>query len=400
MDEAPGENREGNGIDVRRATRFVVLLGVVSLFADMTYESARSISGPFLALLGASATVVGVTAGLGEFLGYALRFVSGRIADRSGRYWAVAIFGYVVNLLAVPAMALTGHWLAAVALLFLERIGKALRTPARDAMLSFAGRRTGRGWGFALHEAMDQTGATVGPLLTAAVMFVRNDYRLCFALLLIPAVLSLTVLFTARAQYPHPRHLESTTPALATRGHARPFWLYLGATACIAAGFADYPLIAYHFEKTGAVSAQWIPAMYAVAMGVDGLAALAFGRLYDRRGAIVLVAACLVAVPFAPLVFLGGPGAALAGAVLWGIGMGAQESILKAAVADMTPAETRGTAFGLFHLNFGVFWFLGSALMGILYDTSLPALVAFSVAAQLLSVPLLWRVARSRLLPA
>lgn len=393
---AAAGNGSGRSIDAKRAARFVVLLGIVSLFADMTYESARSITGPFLALLGASATVVGVVAGLGELLGYALRFVSGRIADRTGRYWAVTIAGYCLNLLAVPALALAGNWQPAVGLMFLERIGKALRNPPRDAMLSFAGTRMGRGWGFALHEAMDQTGATVGPLLVAAVMYGRNDYRLAFAVLLVPAVISLGVLLTARATYPRPRDLEPTAPRIDTHGYARPFWLYLAATACIAAGFADYPLIAYHFGKAGTVPQEWIPLLYAVAMGVDGLAALAFGFLYDRRGMPVLIAAALISVPVAPLVFFGGFGAALAGAVLWGIGMGAQESIMKAAVAAMTPAARRGTAFGTFNMSFGIFWFVGSALMGVLYDRSLPALAVFSVIAQLLAVPLLLAVVRQQ----
>ena len=383
-------SHEGRIIDTKRATRFVVLLGIVSLFADMTYESARSITGPFLALLGASATVVGVTAGLGELLGYALRFVSGRIADRTGRYWAVTIFGYCLNLLAVPALALAGNWQLAVLLMFLERIGKAMRNPPRDAMLSFASKRTGRGWGFALHEAMDQTGAMVGPLIVAAVLYLRNDYRLSFAVLLIPALVSLGVLMAARARYPHPRDLESKTPHLDTHGYARPFWLYLAATACIAAGFADYPLIAYHFGKAGTVPQEWIPILYAIAMGVDGLAALAFGWLYDRVGMSVLIGAAAIAVPVAPLVFFGGFGAGFAGAVLWGIGMGAQESILKAEIAEMIPPERRGTAFGTFNTAYGLFWFAGSALMGYLYDFSIKGLIIFSVATQLIAVLIIY----------
>ncbi|MCX8110517.1 MAG: MFS transporter [Syntrophorhabdaceae bacterium] len=354
----------------------------------MTYESARSITGPFLALLGASAAVVGVTAGLGELLGYALRFISGRIADRTGQYWAVTIFGYLLNLMAVPALALVGNWQLAVSLMFLERIGKAMRNPPRDAMLSFASERMGRGWGFALHEAMDQAGATFGPLIVAVVMYFRNDYRLSFAVLLVPAIISLGVLILARKLYPQPKDLESKTPKLDTHGFDRPLWLYLAATACIAAGFADYPLIAYHFSKSGIIKPEWIPILYTIAMAVDGLAALALGRLFDRMGMIVLIGAAAIAIPFAPLVFFGGFFACLAGAILWGIGMGAQESVMKAAVANMSPAKLRGTAFGTFNMSFGIFWFLGSALMGILYDYSVTALVVFSVVIQLISLPL------------
>jgi MFS family permease len=387
------------GSTTRTATQFVVLIGVVSLFTDMTYEAARSITGPFLATLGASATVVGIVAGFGELIGYALRLVSGQFADRTGRYWAITIFGYSMNLLAVPLLALAGNWPLAVFLMFMERTGKAVRTPARDAMLSYAGKQMGRGWGFGLHEALDQTGATLGPLIVATVLYFENDYKLSFAVLLIPALLSLSTLLTARALYPRPHDLEISIPALDMHGFAKPYWLYLAATACIAAGFADYPLIAYHFEKAASVSKEWIPIIYAIAMAVDGLAALIFGYLYDRKGISIIINAALIAVPVAPLVFLGGFYATVAGAVLWGIGMGAQESVMKAAVAAMSPASRRGTAFGLFNMSFGIFWFLGSATMGVLYDFSMSALIAFSVTVQLLSIPLLMLVTKWLRLP-
>lgn len=372
-----------------RATVLVVLLGVVSLFADMTYESARSVLGPFLALLGAGAATVGVAAGLGELLGYMLRFVSGNLVDRNHRYWNMMLVGFCVNLLAVPLLALVDHWREAVCLMFLERAGKAIRTPPRDALLSFAGSRMGRGWGFALHEVLDQTGATVGPLLMAAVLSARHDYRLGFALLLVPALFSLGFLLVARRAYPRPHDLEAQRVELETAGFARPFWWYLAATACIAAGFADYPLIAFHFGRTGTVPPDGIALLYALAMAVEGLAALALGALYDRAGAWILCAAAALAIPVAPLVFLGGFDAAVAGAVLWGAGMGAQESVMKAQVAALSPAHKRGAGFGWYNLGFGVFWFLGSSLMGYLYEVSLAALVLFSVLAQVAAVPLL-----------
>lgn len=370
------------------ALKLVVLLGVVSLFADMTYEGARSITGPYLALLGASATAVGIVAGLGELIGYALRLASGYWADRTRRYWAITIFGYVVNLLAVPLLALAGSWPLAAVLIILERTGKAIRTPARDAMLSHATQQMGRGWGFGLHEALDQIGATLGPLVVGAALYFESGYRPAFAMLAVPAVLSLGTLLLARRLYPRPQSLEKTTPELRTKGFSGAYWLYVAAASCVAMGYADYPLIAFHFEKTASVPSEWIAAFYAIAMAVDGFAALAFGYLYDRLGMIVLVAAAAVSALFAPLAFLGGFGAALAGALLWGLGMGAQESVMRAGVAAMSPAERRGTAYGLFNMSFGVFWFLGSALMGLLYDLSLPALVLFSVTVQLGAIPL------------
>jgi MFS family permease len=380
------------------ALRLVVLLGVVSLFADMTYEGARSTTGPFLAVLGASGFAVGLVAGFGELIGYALRLVSGYIADRTRRYWAVTILGYVLNLLAVPLLALAGRWEVAAALVIAERVGKAIRTPARDAMLSHATKAIGHGWGFGLHEALDQAGAVLGPLLIAAVLRYGDGYRTGFAVLLVPALLALAVLAAAWRQYPHPRELEPIAGEAPAGGRTFPraFWLYLAAAAAVAAGYADFPLIAYHFGKANTVPPAWIPVLYAVAMGVDALAALAFGRLFDRLGLVVLAGSTLLAAPFALLVFRGGFTTALLGMALWGIGMGAQESILRAAVARMIHADRRGSAYGLFNAGYGIAWFTGSALMGYLYDVSARALIAFSIGMQAAAIVLFLLVAIPR----
>ncbi|MBI2935377.1 MAG: MFS transporter [Chloroflexi bacterium] len=180
-------------------------------------------------------------------------------------------------------------------------------------------------------------------------------------------------------------------------GLPRLFWVYLAAASLIAAGYADFPLAAFHFEKESVVSANWIPVFYAIAMGVDGVSALAFGRLFDRIGISSLAIAALVSASFAPLVFLGDFGMALLGAAVWGIGMGAQESIMRAAVAEMVTPERRGSAYGVFNAGYGVSWFLGSVLLGVLYDVSLPALIAFSMVAQLAAVPVLLRVRKPAL---
>jgi MFS family permease len=394
MDSSPHVDRPSASLTKGTALTFVILLGVVSLFADMTYEGARSITGPYLAVLGASATVVGIVAGFGELVGYALRLAAGYLSDRTGRYWTFTLVGYVVNVLAVPLLALAGRWELAAALMIAERVGKAIRTPARDAMLSHATTTMGRGWGFGLHEAMDQIGAFLGPLIVATVLFKRDGYPTAFGVLLVPALLTLGVLVLARLLYPHPRDFEIGTPPLETQGFPRVFWLYLVAVGLIAAGYADFPLIAYHFQKTSLASEGWIPVFYMVAMGVDAVAALVCGRLFDRLGFAVLGSVALVSLLFAPLVFLGNFGVAMLGMALWGVGMGAQESIMRAAVAGMVPATRRGTAYGVFNTGYGLLWFAGSALMGVLYDVSLPALIVFSVVAQLLAVPLLFQVSR------
>jgi MFS family permease len=380
----------------RTALKFVILLGFVSLFADVTYEGARSIAGPYLAVLGASAAIVGIVSGFGELVGYGLRSLFGYISDKTGKYWTMTILGYALNLLAVPLLALAGRWEIAAILMIAERMGKAIRTPARDAMLSHATADIGRGRGFGLHEAMDQIGAMLGPSIVAAVLFFKGGYRNAFGFLLIPALLALGVLAAARLLYPRPRDFETGRVNPERKGFSRTFWIYLAAVAFIAAGFTDFPLIAYHFNRASVATDEWIPVFYAIAMGVDALAALLFGRLFDRKGIPVMAIAALVSSLFAPLVFLGGFAFALLGMMLWGVGMGAQESIMRAALAEMVPADRRGSAYGLFNTGYGLFWFLGSALMGILYDLSLPSMIAFSVTAQLASVPLFIWINRLR----
>lgn len=370
-----------------RAIKFVILLGIISLFSDMTYESARSINGPFLAVLGATGTIVGFIAGAGELIGYGLRLVSGLLADKSKQYWAITFFGYFLNLLAVPLLALAGNWPMAAVLMIAERAGKAMRNPPRDAMLSHATYVTGRGWGFGLHAALDQIGGVSGPLLVALILFLHGSYKTTYTLLLIPAVLGLLTLFLARFLYPKPEDLEPASKKIKTKGFSSTYWLYFIAAGCIAAGFADFPLIAFHFEKASIVSANAIPIFYAIAMAIEGLASLIFGRLYDELGNTILLIGVFLAAFFAPLVFMGNFVMAFLGMILWGIGMGAQGSVLKAAVSEVIPTTKRSTGFGLFDTGFGIFWFLGSVIMGVLYDKSLITLVIFSVLLQLLALP-------------
>lgn len=386
---------EAKNLTTGTAWKFILLVGIVSLFSDMTHEGARTITGPFLGVLGAGALVVATVAGLGEFLGYAVRFLSGHLADRTKRYWPITYLGYGMQMFSVPALALAWRWEVAAALILLERIGRAIRNPARDAMLSHATSQTGHGWGFGFHEAMDQTGAMLGPLLIAAVLYFRGDYRTGFAVLLVSAVLSVAVLVSASIIYPNPQHLEVSVPKLEIAGlPRRPFWLYTAAIALIGAGFADFPLIAYHFHQADILSKDMIPISYAVAMGVDGAAALIMGRLFDRLGVSVLMAATVISAAFAPLVFLGGAPLVFLGMILWGVGMGAQESVIKAALAEMIPKHRRASAFGISQAVFGLFWLLGSVLMGFLYDYSLGALIIFSVCVQLGAIPCFYLITR------
>lgn len=378
-----------------RAVRFVFLIGVLSFFADFTYEGARSVLGPYLALLQASGFVVGVVTGLGELVGYGLRLASGRWADATGKYWPITIFGYVVQMASVPALALTGSWQTAAVLIILERTGKAIRNPPRDVMLSHAGKHAGGyGWVFGLHEALDQFGAMCGPLLVAFVLARDGSYHEAFAVLLVPASINLSLVAAARFAYPRPQDLDSSPPVLSGQELPRIFWIYLAGAALVAAGFADFPLIAYHLTLAGTVPVHWVPIFYAVAMAVSGTGSLVFGRLFDRWGFGLLIVLTAICALFAPLVFFGPFRFALLGAAVWGLGMGVHEAIIPAAVAPMVPVRRRASAFGLFTAGYGTAWFAGSAALGFLYDVSLSAMVAFSVICALAAIPVFVLVAR------
>lgn len=381
--------------DRRIALRFIVLIGILSFFADFTYEGSRSIVGPYLATLQATGTIVGIVTGFGELLGYGLRLFSGRWADATGRYWPITILGYVVQMASVPALALTGSWPAAAVLIVLERVGKAIRNPPRDVMLSHAGKQAGGyGWAFGLHEALDQFGAMFGPLAVSAVLAHNGSYREAFAVLLIPAAINLCLVLLARVLYPKPDDMERSPPATVRTDLPRVFWIYLLGAILVAAGFADYPLIAYHFTRAQTVPGSWIAIFYSVAMAVSGTGSLVLGRLFDRYGFVVLVVLTLISVLFAPLVFLGGFWLALLGAAIWGLGMGVHESIIPATVSPMVSPRRRASAFGTFTAGYGIFWFLGSSIIGILYDVSVPAVVAFCVLTQLAAVPIFIWVGR------
>jgi MFS family permease len=381
------------------ALGFVLMVGVMSFFADFTYEGARSITGQFLGLLGAGALAVAAVSGFGELLGYGLRLVSGRGADRTRAYWPIAIGGYVLQMSVVPLLALAGSWPVAALLIVLERVGKAIRNPPRDTMLSHAASRIGYGWAFGVHEALDQAGALFGPLAVALVLALSaHSYRTAFAALAAPAAIMLALLALARLIYPRPQDLAPEPAAVSARGLPRVFWIYLGAAALVAAGFADFPLMAYHFQRAGSVRPVLTPIFYAAAMGVSGSGSLLFGRMFDRHGLVILVPLTLISAAYAPLAFLGGFWADLAGVCLWGLGMGVHESIIPAAVATMVSPDRRASAYGLFTAGYGVAWFLGSTALGGLLSIAPRWAVAFALVAELSAIPLIL-LARRRVSP-
>jgi MFS-type transporter involved in bile tolerance (Atg22 family) len=371
------------------ALRFIVCLGIVSLFADMTYEGAHSIIGPYLKDLGATALQVAIIAGVGEMLGASLRFFSGRFADRTRAYWTITFFGYAMNVVAVPALAFAQNWQTAAILIIIERTGKALRGPARDVLLSGATQEVGHGWGFGLHSIMDQTGAVIGPLLMVAAVARSHQFGPAFFWLAFPAVGTLAALLMARVL--NPDHARSAK-AQSSQAVPRLFWTYVAAAGLLACGMVDFPLLAYHFQAAKISTAVEIPLLYAGAMAVNGLTALLFGRLFDRIGLNSLVLGIFISLLALPLGFLGGPWGAVASVACWATGLGAQDACLRSGIATVVSMNKRGSAFGAFNGVYGVSWFLGSVAMGLLYSRSLVALVIFGIATQFAAAVMFFRL--------
>ena len=377
------------------AMAFIVLMGIVSLFSDMTHEGARSILGEYLNLTGATAATIGFVSGFGELCGYSLRLLSGFIADKTRKYWTLVIAGYALQVLAIPALALIPEngWMIACGLIIMERVGKAVKKPAKNTLVSFAANEVGTGKGFAFQEFLDQLGAFLGPVILFVIAAVKGTdslfatYRICFAILGIPAVITIGLVVLSRIKYPHPEMFEKPREETETFRLKRSFLFYMIAICLFAFGFADFTLITLHAAKMQAFPDSTLSLLYAAAMAVDAVAALGFGWLFDKIGLKALIASTICSAFFSCFIFITADPVLIAvGIILWGIGMGAQESIMKAAVSKIIPRSMRSTGFGIFETGFGIAWFLGSWILGALYDIKPQGLVVASVASQLAAV--------------
>ena len=396
------------------AWRFVVWFGIVAMFADIVYEGARSITGPLLASLGASALVVGVVTGVGEAAALLLRLVSGPLTDRTGRFWAWTLAGYALTVVSVPLLGLASALWVASGLVIAERVGKAVRSPAKDTLLSHATAVTGRGRGFAVHEALDQVGALTGPLAVAGVLAVTgNDYTPALLVLAVPGVVAFALVVWLCVRVPRPalyeldRETATSTPTDVTAGvtagtaetaavpvvpsGALPgaFWAYAAFAGLTTIGFATFGVLSFHLVTAGLLSAAAVPVLYAAAMVVDAVAAVATGLAYDRLGARVLVVLPFVAALVPMLAFSGTVAVAVMGSLAWGVALGVQESTLRATVADLVGPGRRATAYGIFGAVLGVSAAAGGALAGGLYEVSVPLLVSVTAALQLLALTVL-----------
>lgn len=377
------------------ALAFITLMGIVSLFSDMTHEGARSVLGEYLNLTGASAATIGFVSGVGELCGYSLRLLSGFIADKTKKYWTLVIAGYALQVLAIPALALVPEngWIIACGLVILERIGKAIKKPAKNTLVSFAASEVGTGKGFAYQEFLDQLGAFLGPVLLFVISLIKgtgnlfSTYRLCFAFLGIPALITIALVVFSKVKYPNPEIFEKEKEEKKEFHFQKSFVYYMIAICLFAFGFADFTLITLHAAKMHVFPEATLSLLYASAMAVDAFAALFFGWLFDRIGLAALILSTLCSAFFSCFIFLSGtPWMIGVGIILWGIGMGAQESIMKAAVSKIIPKSMRSSGFGIFETGFGIAWFLGSWLLGALYDVNPVYLVIVSVVTQMLAI--------------
>jgi len=375
------------GVDLKRISmRFILMMGLVSLFGDMAYEGARSSTGAYMATLGASAGIVGFVSGFGELIGYVLRIFSGHLADRTKAYWPLVFLGYGL-ILSVPLLALAPSWQVAAIFIISERLGKAIRSPARDAILSYATKSVGRGWGFGIHEAMDQIGAISGPLIMSFAMFMGFGFRGGFAFLFVPAVLVLVVLAVAKSRTPTPETLETEAREVAQGEGKLPsvYWQYMIFVCLAVIGLVPFQIMAYHMKIGSLVADMRIPLYYALAMGTDAVFALIVGKLYDSVGLRTLLLIPVFTLPI-PLFALSRDVVSIAlGVGLWGLVMAVHETVMRAAIADIVPVQRRGTAYGIFNAAYGASIFVGSLVIGRLYDISLTYVTLFVLTTVLLS---------------
>lgn len=392
--------------------RVVVGFGVVSLAADMVYEGARSITGPYLASLGATALVVGLVTGAGEATALVLRLASGPWADRSGRYWGLTIVGYAMTAVCVPLMAVApfvggAGLVLACTLVLLERAGKAVRSPSKSALLAFAARAVGRGRGFGVHKALDQVGAFAGPLLVAGTVALAGAMWAGLAVLAVPGIVAMALLAWLRARMPDPSTYDAD-PAAAPQAAARAtvpgarsrlprrFYLFATSSAASTLGLMTFGIISFHLVDAGLVRSAVVPVIYAAAMASAALAALATGFAYDRWDARVLLTLPFLVASVPALALAGTLWVAVVGVLVWGAATGVQESTVKALVADLVPSSRLATAYGVFAAFEGAAALAGGGLAGWLYGGGRTDLVVVVAVCQALSLALLVAVFRGR----
>jgi MFS family permease len=371
---------------MRKGTMLIIILGIVSLFADFTYEGARSIIPQFFtSTLGGSVFLLGIVLGVSEFVGYAFRLVSGRLADSTRGYWALMFVGYAINLFAVPLLALSGNYIIAAALIFMERFGKGTRAPPKDYIISAAAAKGKVGKAFAINEALDQTGAIIGPIVVALIIFYNGSYRSAFAFLAIPALLAMAFLvfahwYNGRLKIERRKQVQENVMSF------RNFMIYSTAIAMSAAGLYQVSFVLYGAQYV--ISSYAVPLIFLLAMIGEGFFGTVFGLLYDRVGRGLVYAGLLLSL-FVPIALLGGsPVYLFVAALIFGAVMGIQDTVMRSVVGSMIHKKSRGYAFGIFNAFYGFGLMASSIVVGYLYS-SLTSIIIYVVVVQLAAFVLL-----------
>ncbi len=385
----------------KQAYLLILFFGFISALGDIIYEGARSVNGPYLKTLGANAVIVGFVIGVGEFLGYVIRLLSGYFADKTKAYWVFTIVGYSM-LISVPLLALSDVWQIAALFIVLERIGKGLRSPAKDTIVSYAAKRVGTGTGFGIAEFFDQFGATIGPLIFTAFFFYLgtssksvSDYQQAYSLMWIPFVLLMFVLFVTYFKFPTPSELEDDKKSVQSTKLTKDFWLYSLFTFVTTIGFIHFAIFGYHLKVNAIVSDTQIPFLYAIAMIVDAFFAILIGKVYDKlkfrmnnehAGLYSLILIPFLSAALLPMMFSSQMMLIYLAVIFWGIVMGSHETIMKAAIADLTSIQKRGTGYGIFNVIYGLGLFVGSALAGYFYEFSISLMITIFICIEVLAL--------------
>jgi len=386
----------------RNAYLGILLLGIVSLMGDVVYEGSRGIVPSYLGVLGASAIIVGLVGGLGDFLGYSIRLVSGFLVDATRAYWFFIFLGYGL-IVSIPLLGIPLSLEIAIILVLLERFGKAFRSPSRDTVLSIISKDVGAGKAFGIHELLDQIGAIVGPFIVAFLMlYTNNNYSFTFIFLFIPFLVLLAVLaytykrIGAKTMIPE----EQKTEGKGNNKLTKPFYIYTFAVLLNTVGLIPFSLILFKASEILPQTQQWIvPLIYLLIQGVDAPMALIAGYAYDKFGISVLIMPFLISL-FPPLLTMASAELTLiiVSAAIFGLVLGMQESIYRAAVSELTPISSRGTAYGIFNTAYGLGFLISGGVYG-LFMTLIPSffvIVLYAVAAQIIAVTSLLSI-RSKL---
>ncbi|MGC8998863.1 MAG: MFS transporter [Candidatus Bathyarchaeia archaeon] len=387
----------GHGlVNAKNAYVAILLLGIVSLLGDVVYEGSRGIVTPYLEFLLTPAFAIIFVGRFGEFLGYALRLVSGRLADTTRAYWLFIFLGYGL-IVSIPLLGIVRMWQIAVILVLLERIGKAVRSPSRDAVLSIVSRGVGAGKAFGIHELLDQVGAILGPLIVAGLMFyTSNNYNLTFSLLSLPFIMLLAFLAYTyrRIGWRKAAEPSEAKPVKADEKLGKAFYVYTFAVLLNTVGLIPFELILLKATKILEPTNQlWIvPLIYTLIQGVDAPTALFAGFAYDKFKIRVLILPFILsivptffAMTNADLIML------IVAAAFFGLVLGMQESIYRAAVSGFASISLRGTAYGIFNTAYGVGMLIGGAVYGLMVELNIPylAVIAYVLVTQASAVVLL-----------